>query len=237
MTIGVAVLCRYTSKRLPGKILREINGRAVLGHILDRVRRGAPGCPVAVCTSSDRSDDPIHAYAKREGVECFRGDLKDVSGRFLACAEAHGWEFSARINGDNVFADPDSLREMIAIAGTGVFDFVTNVPGRTFPYGMSIEIVRTDFYRQAMEDVPDPGHHEHVTSWLYENPNLGRQYWYENKECPDADGLQLALDTEADLERASKIIARMERAPETYGLREIVNLATADDEPKNLDRY
>ncbi|HKJ75418.1 MAG TPA: N-acetylneuraminate synthase family protein [Alphaproteobacteria bacterium] len=233
MTIGVAVLCRYTSQRLPGKILREIKGRAVLGHILDRVRRGAPECPVVVCTSSDPSDDPIYAYAKREGVDCFRGPLNDVSGRFLACAEAHGWEFSVRINGDNVFADPDSLREMVAIAGTGAFDFVTNVPGRTFPYGTSIEIVRTDFYRHAMKDVPDPGHHEHVTSWLYENPDLGRQYWYKNSVCPEADGLQLALDTEGDLELASKIMARMERAPETYNLREIVNLVNAEREPRS----
>ncbi len=227
MNVGIIILCRFASSRLAGKILREIRGRTVLGHIVDRLRRGAAGAPITVATSADPSDDAIAHYCRRAEIDCFRGSLEDVAGRFLACAEARGFEFSVRINGDNFFADPDTLRSMLAIARTGEYDLVTNVPGRTFPYGMSVEVVRTAFFRTAMADVPDAGHREHVTSFLYENPDLGRRFVVENAEVPAARGLRLALDTEADLRLAESILGRMERAPASYAFPEIVRLATS----------
>lgn len=226
MTAGIVLLCRHGSSRLPGKILREIEGRSVLGHILDRLALGAGDAGIVVATSTDPSDDAIAAYCRRSGIACFRGPLDDVAGRFLACAEAQGWQHAARINGDNLFADPGTLRAMLAIASTDAYDFVTNVPGRTFPAGMSIEIVRVAFYREAMAAVPPGPHREHVTSWLYENPGLGRRFVHRNAAFPAAQGLQLALDTEEDLARATAVMARMRRAPATYGMADVVRLAT-----------
>ena len=62
MKIGIAILCRYSSSRLPGKILREINGRTILGHIKDRLQRGCKGYPIVVTTS----DDPSRYRTKEE---------------------------------------------------------------------------------------------------------------------------------------------------------------------------
>lgn len=231
MKVGIVLLCRYNSRRLPGKILREIGGRTVLGHILDRIRRASPDVPVVVATSVDPTDDPIALYCRRAGLDCFRGPLEDVAGRFLGCAEQHGWDYAVRINGDNLFLDPDTLAAMLAIVGTGAFDVVTNVPGRTFPRGMSVEAVRTAFYADAMRGVTDPGHREHVTSWLYDNPDVGRRYLYENRVCPQAAGLQLALDTPEDLELASRIVERASPAPAGLGLRAVYDLATREPSP------
>lgn len=228
MKIGIAILCRYSSTRLPGKILREIHGRSVLGHIIDRVRRGAPSASIVVCTSTDSSDDVIAQFAFREKVNCFRGHLEDVAGRVLTCAEEFGWDYIVRINGDNIFTDPDTLQCMIAIASTDEFDFVTNVPGRTFPLGMSVEILRTSFYREVISEVREPGYREHVTSWLYDNPEVGRRFIYRNTVCPAAAGLDLALDTEADLALAARIIKGMERSPEFYGLHEIAHMVRSE---------
>lgn len=231
MNAGVIILCRFASRRLPGKILREIRGRSVLGHIVDRLRRGSAGAPIAVATSVDPSDDAIADYCRRSGIDCFRGPLEDVAGRFLACAEAHGWEFAVRINGDNLFADPDTLRSMLAIAGTAEYDFVTNVPGRTFPFGMSVEIVRTAFFRDAMTDMTDPAHREHVTTFLYEHAARGRRFVFENQEVREAKGLKLALDTEDDLRLADSILARMDQPPASYGLAKVAYLARATPTP------
>jgi sialic acid synthase SpsE/spore coat polysaccharide biosynthesis protein SpsF (cytidylyltransferase family) len=231
MKIGIIVLCRYGSKRLPGKILRELRGRTVLGHILDRVRHGAGTIPVVVATSTDASDDPIANYCRRSLVPCFRGPLADVAQRFADCAESYGWDFAVRINGDNLFADPDTLRSMLAIARTERYDFISNVPGRTFPFGTSVEILRVAFYRQMMANVSEAEHREHVTSWLYQNPESGQRFVYENDSVPHAGGLQLALDTEQDLQRAEQILARMDRAPASYDLASVVRLASTQRSP------
>lgn len=226
MKIGLVVLCRYGSSRLPGKILKHINGRTVLGHIVDRIRRGADGRPLVIATSTDPSDDAIADYCRRAGLECFRGSLDDVAGRFLASAENYGWDFAVRINGDNLFLDKDILRAMLAVADTDAFDFVTNVPGRSFPRGMSVEIVRVTFYAKTMLAVDDREHHEHVTSWLYQNSDLGRRYVFENRICPEAANFQLALDTEDDLLLSTRILSDAVSEAHHLGLRELYKLAT-----------
>jgi sialic acid synthase SpsE/spore coat polysaccharide biosynthesis protein SpsF (cytidylyltransferase family) len=228
MKIGIVVLCRYASRRLPGKILREIRGRTVLGHIMDRLQRGASGYPVVVATSTDVTDDPIVVYCRRALIPCFRGPLNNVAERFLGCAEQQGWDYAVRINGDNLFTDPDTLRNMLAIAETNVYDFVTNVPGRTFPFGMSIEVLRVTFYRNVVASLQSRDDYEHVTLWLYQHSEVGRRYVFENRLCPDARGLELALDTEKDLERAISIMAKMERLPSTYCMAEVSRLATIE---------
>ncbi len=224
MKIGIIILCRYNSGRLPGKVLREICGRSVLGHIVDRLKWGADTYPIIVATSNEVHDDPIVRFCRYSDIPCFRGSLQDVSGRFAACAENWGLDYAVRINGDNLFADPDTLRAMLAIAQTGMYDLITNVPGRTFPYGMSIEILRTSFYRYtlAQQSVAD---REHVTAWLYGNESIGKRYHYFNWRCPEATGLQLALDTAEDFERLTGIVERMDRQPASYSLKEIARLA------------
>jgi sialic acid synthase SpsE/spore coat polysaccharide biosynthesis protein SpsF (cytidylyltransferase family) len=226
MNIGIVIVCRFASQRLPGKILHEIHGRTVLGHIVDRLRRGNLGYSIVVATSKESSDDKIAAYCRRSDLACFRGSLDDVAGRLLACAEHYGWDYVVRINGDNLFADPALLHSMLAVAQTGTFDLITNVPGRTFPYGISIEILRTSFFRTVLESLTDQQHREHVTSWLYENEDVGQRYVVVNREYPEAAGLQLALDTSQDLQRYTDMFNLMDRHPATYTLPEIVHLAT-----------
>lgn len=228
---GLILLCRFSSSRLPGKILKEINGRTVLGHIVDRVRMAAGDRPLVVATSTDPSDDAIAAYCRREGLPCFRGSLTDVAGRFQACAEHYGWDFAVRVNGDNLFYNTEALQAMLAIAETNVFDVVTNLSRRTFPRGMTVEIVRVSFYAEIMRNVTDAGHREHVTSYLYSRSGIGRQYLYENKICPEAADVQLALDTPEDFALAQRIMARAGVPPATLGLKEIYRLATHETTP------
>jgi len=77
----------------------------------------------------------------------------DVAGRFLSCLKAYGWEYGVRINGDRLFLDVETLHAVLAIADTGEFDLVTNIPGQTFPYGLGVEIVRTEFYASCLDSM------------------------------------------------------------------------------------
>ena len=231
MSIGIVLLCRCNSSRFPGKILHDIHGRPLISHIVKRIRLAGPERPLVVATSTESSDDPIAAYCRRAGIECFRGDLNDVAGRFLACVETYGWDFGVRVNGDRLFLDVETLQAMMAIAETDVFDFVTNVPGQTFPYGLATEILRTSFYRSHFAEMTEAHHREHVTTWLYENPSAGRRYVYRNTKCPEAGGMQLAIDTHEDLEHALRILDQAGPAPELLNIRQIYELATKEPQP------
>ncbi|HNB52120.1 MAG TPA: hypothetical protein PK530_09265 [Anaerolineales bacterium] len=224
MKLGAIILCRYDSSRLPGKILKEILGKPVLQYIVERMQTSRAAHQVVVATSTEPSDDPIVAYCERHGLAYFRGDKNNVAARFLACGQAFDFEYAVRINGDNLFTDAALLDEMVSKVPIREYDFISNVQGRTFPYGMSIEIVRTEFYQESLTRFYQREHLEHVTLYFYQNPAFGRQYHFVNTICPSAAGLKLALDTQADFEFVEAMIQAVQTDHTQYHLTDIYAL-------------
>lgn len=227
MKTGIIILCRYNSSRLPGKILKQLRGKPILAYILERVRLVTNAHEVVVATSHEPGDDPIIDYCQSQDIPYFRGSLNNVAQRFLDCALAYGWDYAIRINGDNLLVDSNIITEMIKIASSKNYDFISNVKGRTFPIGMSVEIVNVAFYQAALAHFQDDRYQEHVTLYFYEHEEaVPRPYFYYNTEVPEAQGLKLALDTPADFEKIESMIRSMDKDHTHYQLREITELAT-----------
>jgi len=225
MKVGAVVICRYSSGRLPGKILKLIQGKPVLQYILERLKCASSIDAIVVATSDQKSDQPIVDFCENFGVPCHRGSLEDVSHRFLDAAVSHELDYAIRINGDNLFVDPSVIDRMVQLIGNNKYDFLTNVPERTFPTGMSVEIVRTEFYSGILNNFNYKESKEHVTLYLYQHEPLGNYYFLENDICPEAKGLKLAIDDEKDFIFARSIISKMKHDHRKYGLQEIYHLA------------
>jgi spore coat polysaccharide biosynthesis protein SpsF len=211
MKIGTIILCRYSSSRLPGKILYDIEGNKVLNYLHEKFARVIedPDC-LLVGTSVEASDDIIEDYCKEHGYNCYRGDLYNLSYRFLNAAKAHNFDYVVRINADALFIDIGTYLEMIEIAKTGEYDFISNVKGRPFPYGMSVEIVKTSFYEEIQPAIQAvPNYLEHVTLYLYDHGEVGKQYHHQNTRCPELKGLHIALDEPKDYELFKRVMAEM----------------------------
>ena len=224
MKIGFIIICRFNSTRLPGKILMEIKGKSILQYIIDRLSLVVPNNNIVIATSNQQSDNPIAEYCEENNINIFRGSLDNVALRFLNCATYYHFDFVARINGDNLFVDTESLKRMIKFAQTNNYDFVSNVKNRTFPKGMSIEIVRTEHYKEMYSKFNNEGHFEHVTSYLYQNDTGKDYYYFYNVICPETAGIQLAIDNKEDFEFATKIIGTFVKNHTEYGLKEIFNI-------------
>ncbi len=207
MKIGTCLLCRYSSSRLPGKILRPLGDKPILQHIYDKLLTVVPKETVFVTTSTEASDDIIEEYCEEHDINIFRGDLKNVAGRFLAAAKANGFDFVTRINGDAPFINMGMYANMLQICRTGDYDFITNVKDRTFPIGMSAEILRTSFYEKIQPAIQaNDDYKEHVTLYLYEHPDVGNRYYLFNTENPELTGLHLAIDEEKHYLLAQRIV-------------------------------
>ena len=87
------------SSRLPGKTLMDLEGKPVLGWMLDRLVKSTTLDQVVVATSALSGDDPICDYCKSSGYEFYRGDEKDVLKRFSDCSEHYGAEVLVRLTG------------------------------------------------------------------------------------------------------------------------------------------
>ena len=65
MRVGIIVVCRYDSTRLPGKVLRQIEAKPVLSYIFERVKKVSKACDVVVATSNEKSEDPIEEFCQQ----------------------------------------------------------------------------------------------------------------------------------------------------------------------------
>jgi spore coat polysaccharide biosynthesis protein SpsF len=224
--IGLAILARMDSARLPGKALRAIAGRPLLGHVLDRARLVGGIDRVVIATSTRVVDDPIFEFAKAENAFGFRGSTSDVLERCIACASAFGWTHLMRISGDSPFFDPVLATRMVADPLACEIDILTNVAPRTFPAGNSIEIISAAALQRVAKESGDTGDREHVTPYIYRNASRFR---IRNIAAPDEryKGISLTVDHERDLDMAEWITSRLEMPPACAPFDHIVALQRA----------
>lgn len=222
MEIGFIILCRYNSSRLPGKILKKIQEKAILQYIVDSLCNVAKKENIVVATSEETSDNPISNYCKENNIQVFRGDLDNVSKRFKDCANYYNFDYATRINGDNIFVDQSTINDMLQIAETNKYDLVSNVKNRTFPKGMSVEIVKTEHYNKMYDSFTTPDDFEHVTINLYQNDKDKNYFYFYNQKCKESAGLQFAIDTQDDFNLAEKIITKLDKS-NNFTIEEVYN--------------
>ena len=147
MKIGAIILCRMDSTRLPGKALLNLCGKPLLAYILSFCQKINNLDSIAIATSTRVVDDPLSDFAEVQGISCIRGSLDNVAERFLLAMEILNLDAAVRINGDSPLNNTQILSDGIRLFKRGNLDLVSNVPARTYPYGMSVEVVG----RKAME--------------------------------------------------------------------------------------
>lgn len=223
---GLLIFARMESRRLPGKVMCDIAGRPLLGRVIDRSRRVRCGSPIVVATSGRAADDAIAEFAASEGVEIFRGPADDTLARALMCARAHRLDAVARITADSPFVQPDLVDALIGRRSEEKLDLATNVFPRSFPAGISVEVVSADALARADRATRDPGDREHCTGYFYRHPEKFR---VSNLSAPDRRhaAVSLAVDTPEDLARTDWIVRRLGDREPNASLDELVALASA----------
>jgi len=224
VTVGVVIFSRLDSQRLPGKALKPFAGRALLGHVIDRAAAAKTPDMVIVATSDRASDDPIAAFAEREGARVFRGSALDVLGRGLACAEAHGLDALGRICGDSPFIAPRLIDEMIDVHQNRKAEVTTNAQKRTFPAGMTFEVISMDALQRLDTLASDPYDREHMTPLIYKNPNAFRIHNVVSG-IEGSEKVPLTVDSADDLVQANWLMRRLKESNKAITLDNVLALA------------
>jgi spore coat polysaccharide biosynthesis protein SpsF (cytidylyltransferase family) len=207
--LGAIIVARLDSQRFPGKVLHPLLGRPLLGHVAQRCRQSvAIGNRVVVATTSRPIDLPIAKFALAQDLGVFRGDTHNVARRLLECAEALGWDGFFRVNADSPCLDPELFDRAAEIFAAGSFDLITNLHPRSFPYGVSVELIRTTTFARAYRRFDQPGHREHATSFLYEHADEFRLHNLTNPD-PSAPRPRLTVDTPEDLAQVEAHLATL----------------------------
>ncbi|MGE0254641.1 MAG: NTP transferase domain-containing protein [Alphaproteobacteria bacterium] len=220
----VLVFARLDSRRLPGKALTPLGGRPMLARVVERCVRARLAGPVVVATSDRAADDPIADVAGRLGVGVFRGDVDDVAGRALACSDSLGARQFVRISGDSPLIDPVLIDRLVALHRARGAALTTNLHPRSFPPGLSVEVIDTAALHMALAAGGDAYDREHVTPALYRTLPAARIH---NVQCDTAvpAGLSLAVDTADDLRFVASLLAALGENAPGAGYAEIIATA------------
>jgi spore coat polysaccharide biosynthesis protein SpsF len=221
--IGVLVLiqARFSSARLPGKVLRPLAGRPMLARLLDRLKQAKRVNQITVATSTAAEDDPISQFCAAERVQCFRGPLDDVAERLAQAAEGAGADAFVRINGDSPLISPAIVDAVIELYGTQDVELATNVQARTFPKGQSVEVVRVEALRRAQK-MMQAGEAEHVTPVFYRRTSDFRIVNMASGH--DWGAIQTSIDTPDDLALADKMFRDMGSSTAVLALEDLIAL-------------
>jgi len=221
MKMGAVILARMSSRRLPGKMLRHLAGKPLIDRVIDRARRIRPGVDVVVATSEDPSDAPLVEHCRSLDVPVWRGSLQNVARRVLDCAESRGWAYFARLNGDSPFLCPVLIAAGMREIHRRGYDLVTNLCPRSYPYGVAVEVFRTDAFRRGYERMERPEDFEHVSAWFYRHLD---EFRYLNLRLPveDLTDVRLTVDDEDDLERLSLEVRQLGEGFDSADLADII---------------
>jgi spore coat polysaccharide biosynthesis protein SpsF len=211
MRVGAIILCRLDSKRLPGKVLADVAGKPLLWYVLSRCLAVRCLDKVFVATSDRLVDNPIDDYCRSQGYRIFRGPAEDVAARLLLCAEQAGLDYFFRVNADSPCLKPRLLEQALGLSRNGDWDLITNLHPRSFPYGISVELLKTSSFRKAYPAMVQAGQTEHATQYLYQHLELFR--WHNILHSgEDLSSMRLTVDTAEDLHWFRSLVSRTDGA-------------------------
>lgn len=196
MNTAVIILqARMASSRLPGKALRRIGDRTLLGHCLARLQESG-AAPIVLATTRRRDDDPLADAAAQAGVAVFRGSEHDVLDRFVGAADAVGARFVVRATADNPAVDVDAPARVLALLRASGCDHISEPD---LPYGAAVEAVTVEALKRALRLAVDPSDREHVTTLIRRDTANFSALAVEAPEGLRRPDVRLTVDTPDDL--------------------------------------
>ena len=234
MRIVAVIQARMGSTRLPGKVLRDINGETMLSRVVQRVRRAKLLDQIVVATTVEAADDPIVVACNNLKVAVFRGSEKDVLDRYYQTSLAYNADAIVRITSDCPLIDPMLIDEVVQVFLQEAPDYASNALTRTYPRGLDTEVIAQPALTRTWSEATKSYQRAHVTPYIYQNPRLFRLV--SVKSVTDFSHYRWTVDTIEDLQLAEEIYSQLSDKP-FFSWHEVLNLLNREHELEALNQH
>jgi len=191
-----------SSKRYPGKMLVPFLGKPIFWHVVERIKQSKLNLKIILATSNHHTDDPLALYAKYLGIEVVRGQLQDVMSRFVLVHKKFKSDAFFRVCGDSPLLFPLIFKKAYSTFKKNNYDLVTNIFPRTFPPGMSVELINTKTFLKVEKKINNKDYREHISKYFYKKKGF-KIYNIRCKKLLDKS-LKLTIDKPEDLKKLEK---------------------------------
>jgi len=207
------VQARMKSTRLPGKVLKMVNGKPLIEILLYRLSQSKKIDKIVIATSENKENDILTEIVEKLGFDVFRGSEENVLDRYYQAARRYSPEAVVRITGDCPIIDPQLVDEVIGLYQKNNVDYVSNTEPPTYPDGLDTEVFSFTALETAYNKAEKYFEREHVTPFIRTNRQFKRAN-YVNET--DFSGERWTVDDPEDFEVINNIINQTLRCPHIH---------------------
>lgn len=236
--LGIIIQARTGSTRMPEKVIQPFyQEQTILDLLLEKIKK--LNLLLVLATTVNPSDDRICLLAENHGVNVFRGSENDVLDRFIQAGRTHGFTKIIRVCADNPFLDFNGLQELAEQFKASQADYLGfqlegNRPSILTHFGFWAEAVSLAALEKAGSLTDEKLYHEHVTNFIYGNPDLFNVEFLKADELVySRNDIRMTLDTGEDFLIQKQIYGALIKENPNFGIREIVQYL--DRHPEMLE--
>lgn len=217
MKVLCIVQARMGSERLPGKVMKEINGKPMISYTLNSLKKSKYIDEIILATSTQVINDPLVDYVEKSGFNVFRSDNEDnVLERYKLASDKYNGDVIIRVTGDCPLINPIIVDHVVTKFLMYDYDYVRLDVPNTFQRGFDVEV----FSKGGLDRVYDKicseenidnkeyaPFREHVTYYIYNHQDefkveyvKGEGKYFENRD------VNLSVDTLEDFSRVEEIL-------------------------------
>mgnify|MGYP004001692335 CR=1 FL=1 len=226
------IQARTDSSRLPNKVLKIIEGKPLLWHVINRAKQVKNIDQIILITTKREADKKLIDIANESKRLSFQGDMLDVLNRHYQCALKFNADPIIRITSDCALIDPVLTEEISEFFLSNNYDYISNTINPTYPDGLDTEIFSFIALKQAADKAELKSEREHVTSYIKNNPLKFKLYNYKNGQ--NYSNFRWTVDEEKDLEFVRRIYFEMS-PKKIFSMKDILKIVFENPEIQKIN--
>lgn len=240
MNVVAIVQARMSSARLPGKVLKEVLGKPVLWHIVNRLQKAKLVNKVVIATPNTNTDKPIIKFAQENDIDYYAGSELDLLDRIYQAAKKFKADAIVLITADCPLIDPEIIDQVVKfyLANNDKFDvFSTGKPlqkRRPLPWGLDTVVFSFQVLERMWHEVKDLFWREWFVANFSRHPEKYRHGTLPVKE--DLSHLRWTLDHEDDLNFITEVYTRLYREDRVFLMEDVIRLLHQNPELTEINK-
>ena len=214
MAVYAITQARLGSERLPGKVLKKINGLPLLAYHLMRLNDIPALDRVVVATPEGEANSVLHHYLLNHDHDYVTGSENNVLARFHLASKAlcsAADDIILRITADCPLLCPDLISEMLQAYQLSDYDYY-RLDTDFIARGFDAELFRAGMLEEAHAQTESAYDKEHVTPYFYRSDSPYK-IGVHRPDLPESAHYRLCVDEINDFELVAMIIQAF---PETW---------------------
>lgn len=211
MRVVAIIQARIGSTRFPGKVLAKLNGKPLIEWVATRVGNASSIDKVVWAIPDGEQDDILAEALLALKQSIVRGSESDVLSRFNSVVKQYSAEIYVRLTSDNPMLPSEVIDAAVKqFMEAGVDYLATTYPVSRIPDGFDVEVFSKKSILRAYNSSYWPSDREHVTKYIWSNPNEFVLGEYSSCNQSDLSNMRFAIDSPNDLAVAELLSFNME---------------------------